>query len=234
MVLELKVNKDKPYVCQYCGHGYTRQSTLATHVCEQKRRHLAKDEKHVMVGYQAFVRFYQTMQNAKGNKTYAEFAKSPVYNAFVKFGSYVTNVNPLYPDQYINWVVTSGVKIDHWCKDELYEKYVLELIRTEPVEVALQRSVIHMQSWSETNNDEWSNYFRKVSANRAMFDIKDGKISPWLVLNCASGKTMLNTFNDEQLISTAAIIDPQFWLKKFKSQKDDLELVKQVVKEAAL
>lgn len=233
-MLNLSVNKVKPYVCQYCKHGYTKESTLFTHVCEQKRRHLAKEEKHVIIGYQTFVRFFQLTQNSKSNKTYEEFAKSPYYNAFVKFGSYVSNVNPLYPDHYIDWVVKSGVKLDHWCRDALYEKYVLELIHTENVETALQRSVKHMQTWANANNSVWNHYFNYVSPNRATFDIKDGKISPWLILNSPSGKKLLASLNDEQLSSISNVIDPQVWVKKFKSQISDLQLVKDVVKEANL
>jgi hypothetical protein len=225
---------NKPYVCQYCGHGYLQEKTLTVHMCEQKRRHLAKDEKHVVIGFQTYNRFYQLTQNSKNQKTYDEFAKSPYYNAFVKFGSYVSNVGPLYPDQYIDWVVKSGVKLDHWCRDALYEQYVLELIHTEAVETALQRSVKHMQTWANDNNSRWDHYFRYVSVNRATFDIKDGKVSPWLLLNCTTGKTLLNTMSDEQLSSISAVIDPQVWLKKFKKLPADVELVRDVVKEAGL
>jgi hypothetical protein len=203
-------------------------------MCEQKRRHLAKDEKHVMIGYQTYVRFYQLTQQAKTVKTYNEFARSPYYNAFVKFGSYVSNVNPLYPDNYLDWVVRSGVKLDHWCRDELYEKYVLELIHTEKVETALQRSVTHMQAWANDNNSLWNHYFKYVSTNRATYDIKDGKVSPWLILNCTTGKSLLSTLSDEQLASISNIIDPQVWVNKFKKHRVDLELVKEVVKEANL
>ena len=35
----------------------------------------------------------------------------------------MSNVKPLYPHKYIDYVVTSGVKLDHWCREELYEKY---------------------------------------------------------------------------------------------------------------
>ena len=63
-------------------------------------------------------------------------------------------------------------------------------------------------------------------------NIKDGKISPWLVLNCASGKAMLKKFNDEQLTAISSIIDPPFWMAKFKRLPADVELVKQVVKES--
>ncbi len=233
-MLHLRVNKTKPYVCQYCGHGYTKESTLITHVCEQKRRFLQKDDKAVRIGYDAFNRFFKLSQNMKGDKTYEDFAKSPYYNAFVKFGSYVSNVNPLYPDQYIDWVIRSGVKLDHWCRDALYEQFVLELIHTEPAEVALDRTVKHMITWGDENKALWNHYFDYVSPNRATFDIKDGKVSPWLVLNCASGKKLLARLDDVQLSAITNVINPEVWVKKFKSQRNDLEMVKLIVKEASL
>lgn len=235
-MLQLKVNKTKPYVCQYCGHGYTKESTLVTHVCEQKRRHLQKDDKAVRIGYDAFNRFFKMSQNMKGDKTYADFAKSSYYNAFVKFGSYVSNVNPLYPDHYIDWVIRSGVKLDHWCRDALYEKYALELIHTEPADVALDRSIKHMVSWAKEQSTEtiWSEYFLKVSTSRAMFDIKDGKISPWLLLNSKSGKALLDSMDDTQLTAIANVINPEIWIKKFKKSKEDMDMVKLIVKEIGL
>ena len=113
----------KPYVCEYCGNSYTREKTLAVHMCQPKRRALQKNEKRVQLGLYAFNQFYKLSAGSKKEKTYEDFCKSPYYNAFVKFGSFVSNVRPLYPERYIDYVVTSGVKLDHWCRDEMYEKY---------------------------------------------------------------------------------------------------------------
>ena len=226
------VDNKKPYICQYCSHGFTKEKTLVVHVCEQKRRALAKTEKHVILGYDTYNRFYKRTQNAKIDKTYDEFARSPYYNAFVKFGSFVSNVNPLYPERFIDYVVTSGVKLDHWCRDELYDNYVVNLVKTETVETALQRSITHMMSWGDDNNAPWNHYFLYVSLSRATYDVKDGKISPWLVLNSKNGKDMLKKFNDEQLTAINVIMDVPFWLNKFKKLPADVELVKQVVKES--
>jgi hypothetical protein len=211
-----------------------QEKTLAVHMCEQKRRYIARDEKHVHIGYQTFNRFFQLTQQLGANKSYDDFAHSPYYNAFVKFGSFVSNTDPLYPSKFIDWIVKSGVKLDHWCRDELYEKYVLDLIHTEGVETALERSLLHMQSWADDNNSLWNHYFKYVSTSRAVYDIKDGKVSPWIILNSSTGKEMLSTFRDDQLSAISNIIDPVVWVKKFKNSKFDLELVKQVVKESNL
>jgi len=227
------VDTKKPYICGHCGHGYTKEKTLAVHVCEQKRRAMAKTEKHVILGYDTFQKFYKLAQpNNKHDKTYEEFAKSPYYNAFVKFGSFVSNVNPLYPEQFINWIVRSGVKLDHWCRDELYEEYVLELIKKEPVEVALERGIEHMILWGKANGAPWNHYFSYVSLSRACYDIKDGKISPWLILNSTSGKSMLQKFDDMQLGHIQNIVDPPFWVNRFKRSPADVDLVKKIIKES--
>ena len=224
----------KPYVCEYCGTGYTRETTLAVHMCQPKRRALQKNEKRVQLGLYAFNQFYKLSAGAKKQKTYEDFCKSPYYNAFVKFGSFVNNVRPLYPEKYVDYVVTSGVKLDHWCREEMYEKYALGLIKKEGVQTALERSIITMMEWADENNSVWNHYFNYVSLNRAIYHIKDGKISPWLILNCKSGKQMMSKFNDEQLEIIYNVMDPQHWARRFQKQVNDVETVKEVVKESNL
>lgn len=222
------------YTCEYCGKSYVKESTLLAHMCEPKRRWLQQDEKRVQVGFYAFQRFYKLSAGHKKEKTYEDFVKSSFYNAFVKFGSFVNNVRPLYPDKYIDWVVTSNVKLDHWCREEMYEKYANELIRKEGVETALERSINTMVRWAKDKDSTYNHYFLYASTNRITWDIKDGKISPWLVLNCTSGKNVLNNLNDEQLGMLNNVLDPQHWALRFKRQPKDVELVKQIVKEAKL
>lgn len=222
----------KPFECQYCKSKFVKESTLMVHVCESKRRALAQKEKHVVIGFETYNVFFQKTQNFHGVKTYENFCKSPYYNAFVKFGSFVSNVKPLYPTKFIEFVVTSGTKLDHWCRDELYDRYVVDLIKSESVETALERSINHMLDWGDNNNAQWNHYFSYVSLNRAMYDIKDGKISPWIVLNSNSGKLMIKRFNDEQLAAVGSVLDIPFWFNKFKHRADDVELVKTVVKES--
>ena len=102
-------------------------------------------------------------------------------------------------EKYIDWVVTSGKKLDHWCRDELYEVYVNELVLKESMETAVERTIETMMDWGAEKEAPWNDYFRHATLNRVTRDIKDGKISPWLMLNCPSGKQMLSQFNDEQL-----------------------------------
>lgn len=222
------------YKCEYCGKYFAKEKTLVVHICEQKRRHLSKDEKHVQAGLLTFQRFYDIAQKGKAPKTFDEFASSPYYTAFVKFGSFLVNTAPIYPERFIDYVIKSGVKLDHWCRDELYEQYISELIKIEPADGAIQRSIKTMMDWADKNNAAWEHYFHYVNLNRATHDIKEGLISPWILLNVKSGKEMLQRMNDEQLEIVGPVIDPQYWLKRFKTLPADLELAKDVIREAKI
>ena len=209
-----------------------KEKTLFAHMCEPKRRFMQKDEKRVQAGFLAFNRFYQLTQGAKKQKTYEEFCKSAYYNAFVKFGSFVNNVNPLYPDRFIDHVIKSGVKLDHWCRDELYESYLYEMLKIEPVESAVQRTLTTMMDWGDTSQAQFNHYFNYVNLNRAVHDIRDGKISPWVILNCSSGKKLISNMNDDQLELISPAFDIAFWVKKFKQLPADVALVQEILKEA--
>jgi hypothetical protein len=111
---------------------------------------------------------------------------------------------------------------------------VFDLFKTVPAETALQRSISHMVAWGDANSAPWNHYFLYVSLSRACFDIKDGKISPWLVLHSGNGKAMLQKFNDEQLNAVGAMIDPPFWVHRFKKLPADVEFVKEVIRESDL
>lgn len=225
---------DQPFNCVHCGKSFMKESTLVTHVCEQKRRALQKDEKRVQAGFMAYNRFFQLTQNCKKSKTYEEFCKTSYYNAFVKFGSFVNNVKPLYPDKFIDYVIKSGVKLDHWCRDELYEKYLYDMLKVEPADAAIQRSLSTMIEWGEREGAHFPHYFSYVNLNRAVHDIKNGKISCWLMLNCKSGKDMLSKLSDEQLELVAPALDMPYWVKKFKETPADVAFVKEVCKETGI
>ena len=144
------------------------------------------------------------------------------------------HINPLYPEKYIDYVIVSKIKLDHWARDDLYEAYLVDALKSEPVESALRRSIQTMMDWADEQNVQWADYFRLVNTPRAVQHIQSGKISPWLVLGCSAGKKMLKSFTDEQLQMVERFVDPNFWNNKFKNYKADLLFVQETAKEAKI
>ena len=227
--MESNLNK-----CTYCDKEFARERTLQVHLCEPKRRHLQKNDKWVQNAFMVFQRWEAIHYNHPKEKTYDEFCKSSYYNGFVKFGRYIMHINPLYPEKYIDYVILSRIKLDHWARDDLYEAYLIDTLKVEPVEAALQRSIATMMDWAQEQNAQWSDYFRLVNTNRAVQHIHQGKISPWVLLGCSAGKKMLKLFTDEQLQMTQRFIIPEFWANKFKSYPADHLFVQETAKEARI
>ena len=222
------------FKCEFCGKGFVKASTFQVHMCEKKRRHFSREERHVKAALTVFKRFHELTMPTMAVRTFDDFVVSPYYTAFVKFGSFLINTAPIYPERFIDYVIKSGVKLDRWCRDDLYEKYVSELIKIEPAENALERSLKTMMDWGDDNKTPWEHYFKYVNNNRATHDILEGYVSPWIILNCKAGKDMLASLTDEQLDMISIAIDPGYWLKRFKNHPADVLLVKEVIKEAKL
>jgi hypothetical protein len=226
--------EEQPFNCTHCGKAFMKEKTLFAHMCEPKRRFMQRDEKRVQTGFMAFNRFFQITQNAKKQKQYEDFCKSSYYNAFVKFGSFINNVNPIYPEKFIDFVIRSGVKLDHWCRDELYEQYLYEMLKVEPVEAAVQRSIKTMMDWADANNSVFTHYFIYASVNKIIQNVRDGRVSPWMILNTQGGQDVLRAMNQDQVDMIAPAIDFAFWANKIKKSKADTAVVKEVCSEAGI
>jgi hypothetical protein len=224
---------DQPEQCVHCGKRFRLAKTLTSHMCEPKRRHLQRTEKRVQAGFWAFNRFFQLTQNGK-SKTYEEFSSSPFYNAFVKFGSYLNNVDVLYPEKFLEYLVREAVKLDHWCRDAIYYAYLYKMLRQEPTESAIQRTILTMMDWADESNQPYTSYFSRASSNKLVQDIMNGKVSAWVLLNVKSGKRMLQNLSDDQLQLITPALDMKYWLHRFQERPSDVVLVQEVCQDAGI
>jgi hypothetical protein len=213
---------------------FRKESTLAVHNCQKKRRIKEQDERGVQLGFQAYLRFFEMTQGSAKNKTNADFIESPYYNAFVAFGRFMYNIQAINPKAYTEWVIRENKKLDYWTKDSYYEEYLFTYIRKENVQDALERGLGIMQTWADNHNSSFQHYFLYASPNVICRDIANGRISPWVIFNCDSGKKFLETLNDEQVEIIFKWIDPDFWLKKFKDYTADTLWVQDILKQAGL
>jgi len=127
VIVDAIMNKqmvDKEFECRYCGKKYRKESTLAAHLCEPKRRAQQEKEPGVQIGLAAYLRFYEITQGSAKFKTYADFATGPYYNAFVKFGRHCQNIRAINIAGFIEYVIKENKKLDHWCKDQFYQDFL--------------------------------------------------------------------------------------------------------------
>jgi hypothetical protein len=225
------------FKCKYCEKEFRRESTLAAHSCEQKRRYEQKDEQGVRWGLGAYLRFYEYTQGSAKLKNYDDFARSPYYLAFVKFGRYCVGVRCINFTSFTDFLLKNNKKLDYWCKDSMYDEWLKDYIKRENPQDALERGIKTMSEYAETHpelKNGYREYFKFGNTNRICRHVISGRISPWVIYNCNSGIECLERLDEYQLAMIMPYINPEFWQKKFVDYVADAEWAKSVLKEAGL
>lgn len=226
---------DKPFVCKYCDRSFTREKTLASHVCEQKRRWQQEKDKHVQLALQAYLRFFEKTQGQNASrKSYGDFVNSPYYNAFVKFGRHIIDIRAINPSKFIDFVIDNNIKLDQWTYDKNYQQYLEKHLKVESWQDAIARSLNSMENWAEEHSVMLNSYFFAAKTNKVCHDIVNGRVSSWVLFNCDTGVDFLSKINQEQLALIYPYIDPDFWRKNFIKYNQETAIVKDALKEAGL
>ena len=220
--------------CKWCEKTFASERTLAAHMCVKKRRWADKDLTHIRLGFRVFQMFYELNTTASKTKTIEDFIRSQYYEGFTKFGRSCLVNEYLKPEQFAEWLIKNGKKLADWSKDKLYDEYLLEYVKKEPGMKALERSIIYLNAWSKETNNNWNEYFTKVTAPRAVHDLRSAKISPWLLYLSETGDQLLEKFSDEQVKMIQQIIDATFWMKVFAQNKEEVKEIKNTCKVASL
>lgn len=225
------------YKCRYCEKGFAKESTLAVHLCEPKRRWQQEKEVGVQLGLKAYLRFYEITQGSARLKSYEDFVSSPYYNAFVKYGRHCVAIRAINFSSFTDWLLKNNKKIDHWCKDSMYVEWMAEYLKKEAVQDALERALKEMQDYADEHSElknGFTDYFRYGNDNRICHHITTGRISPWILYNCASGVDFLGNLSEEQVGIVLPWIDPDYWQRRFKDYLSDTEWVKDILTKAGV
>jgi len=218
--------------CKYCGKSFASERTLAVHMCPKKQRFTEKDLTHVRLGLRAYQMFYELSTNATKIKTFEEFANSQYYTAFVKYGRKLAKEDLLHPEKYTEWCIKNSVKLKLWTSDSTYNRYLNQYVKKEPALKAIERTILTMTEWAKEHNTDLQNYFKDVTTPLAVFHIKAGKISPWLMFLTESGQGLWTKFNKEQIEMIKEIADPVFWRDLFRKNPEEVEAVQEISEKA--
>ena len=203
-------------------------------MCIKKRRHLDKDNVASRMGLELFRRFYELNTAQKNSKTIDEFIDSKYYTTFIKFARRLMDLRPVDQSRFVDYVFRNSIKERDWCKDKVYEAYIVELLAKEPANRGLERSVKTMEKWSQENDKPFNEFFIHVSPAEATHLVKMGKISPWVLYLAETSDHLWDRLSDEQADIIASVINPKIWKAKFELKKDDCSFTRDVLREAGI
>ena len=218
--------------CRYCKKEFSKETTLAVHVCEPKRRFQEQNERGVQLGFQAYIKFYEVTQGSAKLKTFEHFAESSFYRAFVKFGRHCVAIKAINPARFTEWLIKQNKKIDYWCKDSIYTEYLLDYLRVENVNDALARAIEFSMNWAEQSGHPAHDCLRYGNSNAIAYAVTTGRISAWVLYNSESGLKFLSELDATQVAMVWPYIDSEVWIKKFADYMADQEYARDILKKA--
>lgn len=218
--------------CEFCQKEFAKETTMAVHMCEPRRRRQEKDERGVQLGLQAYLKFYESIQGSARLKTFEDFAESAYYKAFVKFGRYCVNVNAINPARFMEWLLKNNKKIDRWATDQLYSEYLADYLKVEHAHDALARSIEWSIDWAEKNSAQAQDCLRYGNSNAVCFALTAGRLSAWVIYNSDSGQKFLSELTQDQVAMVWPYIDADFWQRKFRDFPADVEYVREMLQKA--
>jgi hypothetical protein len=220
--------------CKFCGKKFTKVSTLSAHLCAVKKRFLDQDSIGSKLGFRVFQKVYEFNTSQKNPKTIEDFITSPHYLSFVKFGRYLVELNPIDCDQFVEFVIKNAIPIDKWRSEEVYTLYLSEFTKSEKPERAVERTILELEAWAREHKTEYTKFFEEVIPNEAVWLIRSGRISPWVLYLAQTSDKLFNRISSEQSHLIEKAINPAKWQTQFMLKKDDVKFIKEILKVAAL
>lgn len=222
------------YKCEYCNKVFKRESTLSVHMCERKRRYMSKNDKDVQLAFRSYQLFYRIGTNAKGDKSFDDFAASQYYTAFVKYAKYCIDLRVDDVAEYTRWLLKNQVRIDKWTSDRNFAAWIKTRLKTESHDRAIERTIMFLQEWSKESGNNWNEYFRIIPPNLAVFHICSGKISPWLIYGSSQAQELLDKLSSEQIKMVTDYIEPIYWQRVIQTKPEEMTWVEGILEEANL
>jgi hypothetical protein len=202
---------------------------MVSHLCETKRRWQDRDMPGNRIGFQSWLEFYKRNTASKKTKTYQDFAKSAYYIAFVKFGHYCVDIKCININRYADWLLKNNIKIDNWCSDTNYDKFLIEYLKQEDPLDAIARSIETAIEHAKNEKIQSKDYLRYGSKNRICSLIVNGKISPWMLYQSESGIGLLESLDVTQQKMILDYINPEQWALKFHRNAENVKQVKELL-----
>ena len=222
------------FPCPYCNKIFSREKTVTTHLCEQRRRFQQKDIQFARYGYEAFVALQDKFFGKQNKKSEEDFRKSDFYLACLRWGHFVIDINSINTKQYLTWLLMKNVPIDQWNKDEIYDCWLQYYVFIESAWDAFERSIKKMSIWSEEIGKPYEEYFRSAGTARILTDIRKGWVSGWVVFCCKSGREWLNSLEQSDLELVWNWCDPNRWRIRLERMTDETKEITNICNKAGL
>ena len=217
------------YQCDFCHARFKTETRFMKHHCKEMKR--AEDFRS-LEGQAAHL-FYKSWMKYKHHTTMTNpiaFRDSRYFNVFLKFVDFVRRAQLPDTDAFIELMVKQRIEPNLWTDERAYGKYLEWVTRVMATEKLIEITVKTMFDIADVAHVDVGDVFDNITPNELIQLLHQRRISPWILLN---SKKFTEFFRDkttsEERVIMESIINPEYWMKRFKTHPDDLKLAKDCV-----
>lgn len=223
------------YKCSFCDKKFKREDTVFTHKCIKRDRYNDRDSRLMKEAFALYLKFMKShrLSTPKNAEPLMHFIKSKYFNDFYNFAEYVISHDILFKDKFVDFIMMSGLPVYEWKSHRVLEEWVITNIRDEHPTRGVERSIEALSEWEAITQNDWSTFFENVSTERAILWFEEGKISPWLIMAAPpeSGNKLLRRMSDSELLYLSKFLDVKYFNVKQLRYKEELEELRNLLKE---
>lgn len=220
---------DYLYRCDYCHARFKSEKRFMKHKCKEMKR----EEDFKSLEGQAAHLFYKSWMKHKHHTTttYAEaFKNSQYFTAFMKFVAFVRKTHLPDTNIYIELMVRLKIEPNNWTNDIAYGKYLEHVTRVLSAEKLIEITVKTLFDIVDEADANIADVFTVIAPNDVIQLLHQRRISPWILLNSKKFTEFFrDQTNSEERVIMESIINPDYWMKRFKAHPDDWKLAKDCV-----
>ena len=216
------------FLCQHCGASFVRKTALDAHNCEAMDRVRAMDTFSGTVAYTLYDR-YCTLQGRRPLSRSA-FATSPNYTAFTKFADIVKSTQ-IDTDAFIKTMNHMGMLPKFWTRDDVFSYYVEQVTYKMPVHEAIAVTERTLLSMSREHDCNVADIFDHIDASDVVGLLRQGNITPWVLLNSFKFKDLFETkATEDDVTMLKSFIKNEYWRFRFINEPDNVAVAKEFVR----
>lgn len=231
------IDATKKFQCPHCGREFIRESSFVKHMCKQKRRWDSRGERHVIMAFEFWKIWYKRLGMQKQKNTTLEFRnfmESRWYMTFVKVARHVLNTKIINPYQFLDYLMSNNINVDKWTNETVYHEYIHDINKRESVDVVLERFAKLANTWAHENNENWQDYFRNENVNLIIKNIRNGRISPWILLKSNTAHEFFERCSEEQTAIVDEFLNIKVWQYKMHKNPEDARFVESALNELGI
>lgn len=220
--------------CSYCEKIFKSEARFLKHHCKEKDK---AEKLNSITGKRAFSIYQKWMRKKFKTSAISQetFKNSKYFNAFYKFAIFVKKANIPDIDSYINLMDKMRVDPVNWTNDIAYSKYIEHISRVLTPKEMVKITIKTIFDIAEAADVDVSEVFDVLYPNEVIHFIQQRKLSPWFLLNSKKfANFYANKTNKEEKKILERLMNPDFWIERFKNHENEVKNIKRYVAEMGL